>query len=135
MNTSNNQMPDAPRPRGRLLDARLHLLDRQMLDDRGVPVGIVDDLELSADAFGDIVTGARSPRVTALVSGHVVATRILGSKPPPSRLQTIPWRLVAAIGIAVRLRQTEMSFDALWVEHWLRDHVVARIPGGRHAAK
>jgi hypothetical protein len=64
-----------------------------------------------------------------------VATRILGGQPPASRLQTIPWRLVAAIGIVVRLRQTEMSFDALWVEHWLRDHVVARIPGGRHAAK
>ena len=135
MNASSNTLPDAPRQRGRLLDARLHLLDRQMLDDRGVPVGIVDDLELSADAFGDIATGARSPRVTGLVSGHVVATRILGGQPPPSRLQTIPWRLVAAIGTVVRLRQTDMSFDALWVEHWLRDHVVARIPGGRHAAK
>ena len=73
MNASSNTFPDAPRQRGRLLDARLHLLDRQMLDDRGVPVGIVDDLELSADAFGDIPAGA-APRVTGLVSGHVVAT-------------------------------------------------------------
>ena len=48
MTTSDNIFPDAPRPRGRLLDARLHLLDRQLLDDDGSrPVGIVDDLELS----------------------------------------------------------------------------------------
>ncbi len=135
MKVAKNSFPDAPRPRGRLLDARLHLLDRQLLDDSGAPVGIVDDLELSADAFGDITEAARPPRVTGLVSGHVVATRIFGGKPPPSRLQTIPWRLVAAIGTVVRLHQTEMSFDALWVEHWLRDHVVGRIPGGRHAAE
>ena len=32
--------------RGHLLDARLHLLDRQLLDAEGDPVGIVDDLEL-----------------------------------------------------------------------------------------
>ena len=135
MNGPNNTFPDAPRPRGRLLDARLHLLDRQLLDDRGVPVGIVDDLELSADAFGDIAAGVRSPRLVGLVSGHVTATRIFGGKPPPSQLQMIPWRLVAAIGTVERLHQTETSFDALWVEHWLRDHVVARIPGGRHAAE
>jgi sporulation protein YlmC with PRC-barrel domain len=135
MNSPDNTFPDAPRPRGRLLDARLHLLDRQLLDDRGVPVGIVDDLELSADAFGDIAAGVRSPRLVGLVSGHVTATRIFGGKPPPSQLQMIPWRLVAAIGTVVRLHRTEMSFDALWVEHWLCDHVVARIPGGRHAAE
>ena len=98
MNSPDNTFPDAPRPRGRLLDARLHLLDRQLLDDRGVPVGIVDDLELSADAFGDIAAGVRSPRLVGLVSGHVMATRIFGGKPPPSQLQMIPWRLVAAIG-------------------------------------
>jgi hypothetical protein len=31
----------------RLVDARLHLLDRQLLDEHDDPVGIVDDLELS----------------------------------------------------------------------------------------
>ena len=36
-------MPDYP---GRVLDARLHLLDRQVLDRDGVPVSTVDDLEL-----------------------------------------------------------------------------------------
>ena len=32
MSTSRNDFPDAPRPRGRLVDARLHLLDRQLFD-------------------------------------------------------------------------------------------------------
>jgi len=31
----------------RFLDAQLHLLDRQVLDVAGVPVAVVDDLELS----------------------------------------------------------------------------------------
>ena len=78
MTTSDNIFPDAPRPRGRLLDARLHLLDRQLLDDDGAPVGIVDDLELSGAEFGALTAGARPPRVTGLVSGHVLATRIFG---------------------------------------------------------
>lgn len=70
MITSDNIFPDAPRPRGRLLDARLHLLDRQLLDDDGAPVGIVDD---PGTEFGALTAGARPPRVTGLVSGHVLA--------------------------------------------------------------
>ena len=55
-----------------------------------------------------------------------------GSSP---RLQEIPWKLVAPVGITVQLRPTDMSFDVQWVECWLRDYIVARIPGGRHAAQ
>jgi hypothetical protein len=133
MTASGNAFPDAAPPRGRLLDARLHLLDRQLVDDAGAPVGIVDDLELSGIEFGDVAAGSRAPRMSGLVCGHVLATRIFGGTPPPSRLQTIPWRLVAAIATVIRLAPTDMAFDALWVEHWLRDHVIAHIPGGRHA--
>ncbi len=35
MRTSNNDFLDAPGTPARLLDARLHLLDRQLLDDVG----------------------------------------------------------------------------------------------------
>jgi hypothetical protein len=135
MTSSANEFPDAPPPRARLLDARLHLLDRQLLDDDGAPVGIVDDVELSGIEFGGVTAGSRPPRVAGLVCGHVLATRIFGGKPPQSRLQTIPWRLVAAIATVIQLQPTDMAFDALWVEHWLRDHVIAHIPGGRHAAQ
>lgn len=117
-------LPEAPRRAGLLLDARLHLLDRQLLDADDAPVGIVDDLEI------DTADG----RVTAILTGQVLLTRIFGGQPPRSRLQGIPWRLVRSVGTVVHLDHAE-SLDNLWVERWLRDHIIARIPGGRRAAQ
>jgi hypothetical protein len=118
------------------LDARLHLLDRQLLDDDDNPVGIVDDLELdNVELDTDIDPGTPGPQVTALLSGQVLATRIFGGTPPRSRLQEIPWKLVASVGVTVKLKPTDMRFDVQWVERWLRDHIIAHIPGGRHAAE
>jgi hypothetical protein len=129
-----DELPEHPLPEGRYLDARLQLLDRQLLDPDDHPVGIVDDLELSGlDADEPIPTDTPPPRVSGILSGNGLATRILGGAPPPTRLQVIPWRLVSEIDTVVRLHDTDTPFDALWVEHWLRDHVIARIPGGRHA--
>ena len=60
--------------RGHLLDARLHLLDRQLLDAEGDPVGIVDDLELDGvEPDRDIDANAPAPQVSALLSGQVLA--------------------------------------------------------------
>ena len=133
---SRRDEPPVKPHRGHLLDARLHLLDRQLLDAEGDPVGIVDDLELDGvEPDRDIDANAPAPQVTALLSGHVLATRIFGGAPPRSRLQEIPWKLVSSVGVTVRLRPTDMSFDVRWVERWLRDHIVAHIPGGRHAAQ
>lgn len=135
MTSSDSASPDLPH-RGRMLDARLHLLDRQLLDHNGDPAGTIDDLELSGVTVGQTISvNAPAPQVTALLSGHVLATRIFGGRPPSSRLQTISWQLVARIGVVVEIRSTELTFDTAWVERWLRDHIVARIPGGRHAAQ
>jgi hypothetical protein len=128
-------LPNIPH-RGRLLDARLHLLDRQLLDDDDNPVGIVDDVELTDfDMDEDIPVGAQAPKVTALLSGHVLATRIFGGEPPRSRLQEIPWNLVARVGAVVKLKPTDTVFDVGWVERWLRERIIKHIPGGRHAAE
>jgi hypothetical protein len=122
--------------RGRIVDARLNLLDRQLLDADGDPVGIVDDLEVTGiDIAQDVAEGADAPQVTALLSGRVVATRILGGAPPRSLLHEIPWKLVAAIGIVVKLDKTDMTFEVNWVERWIRDQIIRNIPGGRHAAE
>ena len=132
---STDELP-AMRHRGRLLDARLHLLDRQLLDDDGDPAGIVDDLELSGVELNQDVKGdSEAPRVTGLLSGQVVATRIFGGAPPRSRLQEIPWTLVASVGVVVKLKPTDVAFDVSWMERWLRDHIMRHIPGGRHAAE
>jgi len=131
-------MTDLPtkRHRGKLLDARLHLLDRQLLDDNDDPVGIVDDVELTDfELDSDISDGAHAPQVTGLLSGQVLATRIFGGEPPRSRLQEIPWELVASIGVVVKLKPTDMRLDVGWVERWLRDRIIKHIPGGRHAAE
>jgi hypothetical protein len=131
-------MTDLPvkRHRGHLLDARLHLLDRQLLDDEDDPAGIVDDLELSGvEIDKDIPKGAEPPQVTSLLAGHMVATRIFGGEPPRSQLQEIPWKLVASVGVVVRLKPTELTIDSGWIERWLRDQIIKHIPGGRHAAE
>jgi hypothetical protein len=119
-----------------IIDARLHLLDRQLLDDDDNPVGIVDDLELDGiELDTDLDPSAPAPQVTALLSGHVLATRIFGGAPPRSRFQEIPWELVASAGVTVKLKPTDMSFDVQWAERWLRDHIITHSPGGRHAAE
>jgi hypothetical protein len=122
--------------RGHLLDARLHLLDRQLLDDEDDPAGIVDDLELSGiELDKDIPGGTEGPQVTSLLAGHVVAARIFGGQPPVSRLQAIPWNLVASVGVVVKLKPTDVVFDSGWMERWLRDRIIKHIPGGKHAAE
>jgi hypothetical protein len=132
MSRTRPDLPDKPH-RGRLLDARLHLLDRQLVDPEGDPVGIVDDLELDGVTLGEhIPRGAAPPTVGAILSGHVLATRILGGQPPRSRLQVIPWRFVERLGVTIGIADGAAS-DSQWLEHWLRDHVMSRIPGGRHA--
>jgi hypothetical protein len=76
-------LPSKPH-RGRLLDARLHLLDRQLLNVDDEPMGIVDDLELTDfELDNDIPTGTEAPRVTGLLAGQVVATRNLGRRTAP----------------------------------------------------
>ncbi|WP_029112102.1 hypothetical protein [Mycobacterium sp. URHB0044] len=129
---SQPELPNKPH-RGRLLDARLHLLDRQLVDPEGDPVGIVDDLELDGVAFGEPVRpGAPAPKVEGILSGHVLATRILGGQPPRSRLQAIPWRSVERLGVTIGVAEGSAS-DSQWFERWLRDHVISHIPGGSHA--
>ena len=52
---SEPRMPRDPRtPSGRVLDAHLHLLDRQVLDRDGTPVTTVDDVELDGIELGAV---------------------------------------------------------------------------------
>jgi hypothetical protein len=135
MTSSRSDLPDAPRPSGRLIDARLHLLDRQLFDADDAPVGIVDDLDVDIPMDVDVAASAPAPLVTGILTGQVLATRIFGGRPPRSKLQAVPWRLITKIGTVVQLSSDAEDFDSLWLEHWLRDHIIRRIPGGRRAAQ
>jgi hypothetical protein len=133
---TNLPTPDLPTPdppaHGRLIDARLHLLDRQVLDRDDVPVTTVDDIEIS-DLPGDGNAGGQpAPVIIALLSGPVLGTRIFGGRPPRSRLVTIAWRHVQRVGTTLHLHIAGETLDVAWTERWVRDRIIGRIPGGRH---
>jgi hypothetical protein len=120
----------------RYLDAHLHLLDRQVLDVHGVPIAVVDDLELSEIPAGQEIPPDTSPPViTALLSGPTLATRIFGGRPPESRMVRTPWVAIREIGVVIKLSVGRDTQDLFWTERWVRDHVIGRIPGGRHTPK
>ena len=127
-----SERPD-PTPKGRVLDAHLHLLDRQVLDRDGVPVTTLDDLELDGIALGArIDPGSPAPTVGAILTRPQLTMRLFGGHSPESRRVRIPWDLVAGVGTTVRLGVRGDSLDATWVERWVSRHIIGRIPGGRH---
>lgn len=130
---TNAPLPRPPRTAGQTLDAQLHLLDRQVLDTDDVPVTTADDIELSGpEPEQPIPDGTPAPVITALLTGPVLGTRIFGGRPPSSRLIRIPWKDVASVGVVISLGVRGASLDADWVERWVRDKIIARIPGGSH---
>ena len=120
-----------------------HLLDRQIVDTDGEPVGKVDDVELTLDE----ATGRL--QVTALLNGQqVLGQRLRGrlgrwmagvarrlhpvENPPPLRIEL---RQIADIGSAVHLTVRRDTLPTPPLEHWLADHVISRIPGAGHAGQ
>jgi sporulation protein YlmC with PRC-barrel domain len=95
---------------GRVLHAHLHLLDRQLVDQRtGRLVGKVDDVELDLDAD--------PPVVTALISGR----------------ETIPADRIAEIDTAVKVGTSGLDLEHN--DDWLEQHVIVKIPGAGDAAE
>ena len=124
-------LPRPPRIPGRILDARLHLLDRQVLDAHGRPVTTVDDLELGDLQFGERPRSA--PTITALISGPILTTRLFGGRAPRGRMGRIGWDVIATIDVVLTLGIPGDGLEVTWFERWLGEHVIGRIPGGRHA--
>jgi sporulation protein YlmC with PRC-barrel domain len=118
------------------------LLDRQILDKNEEPVGNVDDVELAVDEDGTL-------RVSALYVGAQAWGRRLGGalgraitdasirlqrREPPGPIR-IPFDLVVSDGpsAAVRLAVSRDLLAEPELEAWLREHVIARIPGSEEA--
>jgi hypothetical protein len=118
---------------GRVLDLNLHLLDRQVLDNDDVPIGHVDNVEVGGPDPGTTLDPDAPPIVTNLVLNSGLWARIFGGRPPSSRLHRVPWSAVSQIGTAISLGEPGSSYDVTWPERWVRDKVIARIAGGRHA--
>jgi sporulation protein YlmC with PRC-barrel domain len=124
-------------PHGRTLDLNLHLLDRQVIDRDGKLVCKVDDLELERGADGSVYVAA------ILVGPRVLGRRIGGRlghwmTSIAARLSTgdiarIDFALVNEIGSAVKVSARRDDLHVAPLEDWMRDFVVGRIPGSRHA--
>ena len=126
---------------GRVIDAALELLDRQLIDANGVAAGKVDDLELTELSDGTLA-------VTAILSGPGALAPRLGGRlgtawasaferlhpdedPSPAR---IPFGVVRDLdGAQVRLTRSRHHLEGNRLEHWVRDRVISRIPGAGHA--
>jgi sporulation protein YlmC with PRC-barrel domain len=129
--------PDADAKAGRVIDAGLELLDRQMVDVDGRMAGNVDDLELTFSAEGG------PPLVTAILAGPGALSRRIGGRlgnaiaSVHDRLQEsdiegparITFGAVASIGSDVRLTVSRKDLEIYRFERWARDTIVAKIPG------
>jgi hypothetical protein len=110
------------------LDAALHLLDRQLVDVDGEPVGKVDDLELTEQADG-------APFVSAILSGPGALGPRFGRwgrwLAPTHRLN---FSLVRKVGTCVELVASADDLATRDAERWTGQHVIGHIPGSRHAS-
>jgi hypothetical protein len=117
------------------IDAGLNLLDRQVLDADGVSVGKVDDLELTAGDDGRL-------RVTGLIIGPwALSTRYGGVL---GRMFTLLFgdddATVVDLGMvekrdtAIHLRVRRDDLGLASSEHWVRRHLIAKIPGADDAS-
>jgi sporulation protein YlmC with PRC-barrel domain len=119
----------------------LDLLDRQILDRDGQPVGKVDDVELDIDPDG-------TPYVAALLVGQQALGDRIGGRlgrwiagtarrlsPDPDRGPIrIPYDMVAELTSAVNLSVRRELLPDPPLETWLRDHLIGRIPGATDAS-
>jgi sporulation protein YlmC with PRC-barrel domain len=115
------------------MDLGRQVLDQQLVDRNELKIGKVDGVVLQLRA------GA-PPRVAAILTGgHLLAHRLHPLIERWARRLTrrwgprhhgpirIPWSKVMKIGVDVKV---DIAADEVmpW-EHWVRDHIVRRIPG------
>lgn len=122
------------------LSAYEMLLDRQIIDDSGQPVGAVDDLELTLPAAG----GTGSPELTAILTGPTaLGPRIggvlgrlwlaVGRRLRPAD-EEYPNRI--PMGLVDRVDRTQVSLtvhrnelDVERFQEWVWENIIGRLPG------
>jgi len=116
------------------------LLDRQIVDRDGEPVGKVDDVELDYDERGDAyVTGlllgqqALGDRIGGGLGRWISAIARRMSEPPDQPPIRIGLDLVAKVDSAVHLSVARELLPEPPLEVWLRAHLIGRIPGAGDA--
>jgi sporulation protein YlmC with PRC-barrel domain len=115
------------------MDIGREILDQQLVDRSGINIGKIDGLVLE-------LRDGLPPRVAAvLTGGHLLARRLhprieswmvrLTRRlcPEGQHPVRIPWSKVKKIGVDVKV-DIDAGSVMPW-EHWVRDHIISRIPG------
>jgi hypothetical protein len=126
---------------GRILEAGLHLLDRQLIDKDGRLAGKVDDLEL------EVPEGGGPPTVTAILAGPGALSRRIGGRfgawleAIANRLRDgddreparVSFAVVKGIDSAIDLSVPKRESETDRLEAWTRDHLIGKLPGAGDA--
>jgi hypothetical protein len=124
-------------PSGRIVDAGLDLLDRQIVDVDGRMAGKCDDLDMPSP------DGGGAPSVTAILAGPgALASRIGGrpgrwiasvharlQDPEPTGLASISFGVVKRLGVVIELSVHREDLQVMRLETWVRDRIISHIPG------
>ena len=115
------------------------LLDKQLVDPKHDPIGRVDGIVLAWDdeardpprvAFieaGSTVLASRlHPRIGGVVRWFARRWGLRGGRPT-----RIAWKEIRSGGIEVEVDVKADETNALAWEHWLYQHIVRHIPGGK----
>jgi sporulation protein YlmC with PRC-barrel domain len=123
-------------------DLRLRLLDRQVVDREGGLICKVDDVEFERGPDGGwqvvaLLSGpqALGPRLPGRLGQWVIALGRRLSLHPEAGPRRIPFERVTDIGSAVTVDRSRDQLDLAALEDWVRENVIARIPGSRHESE
>ena len=111
-------------------------LDNRLLDRKGAPIGHIDGIVMTIEGEGQ-------PRITAIAVGSVTQARRIGGRvgrwierfsqrfgrmrPNPYR---IPWSALDPGPHDYGVDADAGDVPQLAWEHWLRERVIRRVPGG-----
>lgn len=123
----------------RLLDADLHLLDRQVIDRDGALVCKVDDLEFLPNAAGRPVVSAilagpaaLGPRVGGAVGRWMVSVQARLRPAEQDGPARIAISLVEDIETDIEISAAAPELRTHQTEAWVDRHVIAKLPGSKH---
>jgi sporulation protein YlmC with PRC-barrel domain len=111
------------------------LLDQQVIDRNNEQMGKVDGVVIE-------LRKGQPPRVAGLLIGGGTAARRLNAEfarwllrwrrrwgPRNDETIEVPWSKVLKIGVDVKVDLEAERTSALAWEHWVRRHIIGRIPG------
>ncbi len=112
------------------------LLDRQIVDVDGEPVGKVDDVEIIDGTAAALLSGQQvlGERIGGALGRWMAAAARRMSEPPARPPIRIPMDLIARVTSAVELKVRRELLIEPPLESWLREHLIGRIPGAHDAS-